>query len=178
MKLFCFLGNIGKEYEKTRHNAGWLCAEFLATQFGFDSAHEEKKFFCFLQKGNINGNSCLFIKPTTYMNLSGKALLAVSQFYKIEPQDIVLVYDDTDMDFGKIRFRAEGSSGGHNGVKDCIRVLGTENIARIKIGIKTESRSKFASTADFVLSNFSSEELLDLQKNIFPAVETLIKEKI
>ncbi len=175
MLLFCFLGNIGKEYETTRHNAGWLCEAFLAKHFEMEESKFEPKFFCSLRKGNCFGVSSVWIKPTTYMNLSGKALLAVSQFYKIPTENILLIYDDVDLDFGMVRFRKIGSSGGHNGVKDCIRVLGTDAIARIKIGVKTAAKEKFSSTADFVLGHFSAEEQRELSEDIFQKTLPLLE---
>jgi PTH1 family peptidyl-tRNA hydrolase len=176
MLLFCFLGNIGKEYQTTRHNAGWWCEAFWAQHFGWEESKSEPKFFCSIRKGNCFGISSLFIKPNTYMNLSGKALLAVSQFYKIPIENILLIYDDVDLDFGTVRFRKNGSSGGHNGVKDCIRVMGTDTIARIKIGVKTNAKEKFSSTADFVLGNFSAEEQRELSENILQKTLPLLEE--
>lgn len=178
MYLFCFLGNIGSQYEKTRHNAGWICEQAWAKEFDFEEGKTESKFFCHIKKGNICGNSALFIKPTTFMNLSGKALLEVSQFYKIPTEKIMLIYDDVDLDFGMVRCRTSGSSGGHNGVKDCIRVMNTQDLARIKIGIKTNAKAKFASTADFVLANFSAEEQNQLTNNIIPKTFSLLQDWI
>ena len=166
MRLFVFLGNPGKKYEKTRHNAGFLAADFLRQKFDFPEFQNEKKFFGEISKSGKN----LFLKPKTFMNLSGKSARAVADFFKISPENIFLIFDDKDLKFGEIRFREKGSSGGHNGLKNIFEVFGTPNFPRIKIGISNEKRPFFADTADFVLSRFSAAELSDLEKKIFPKV--------
>ena len=113
------------------------------------------------------------------MNCSGKSLLSVVNFYKIPTKNVLLVFDDKDQLFGKVRFREKGSAGGHNGVRDCLRVLGTEEVARIKIGIDAPIRTeKNIDTAVFVLSRFSADELSALKKTIFGEVEKKILEWI
>lgn len=181
MKLFCFLGNIGKKYEKTRHNAGFLLADFLQKNWNGSEWKDEKKFFgeiCEVKKAGFaeKNEKVIFLKPGTLMNLSGKSLLAIIKFYKIPTEDIVVFYDDKDLDFGVIRLREKGSAGGHNGVKNIIRVLGTQEFSRIKIGVDTQMRKKFPSTADFVLANFSASEMEELHEKIFPEIEEKIKE--
>lgn len=198
MKLFCFLGNIGKKYEKTRHNAGFLLGDFLRKKISGSEWRNEKKFFgeisivetrCIVSLEN--NEKIIFLKPSTFMNLSGKSLLAVMQFYKISPKDICIFYDDKDLAFEKIRYRKKGSAGGHNGIKDIIRTLGTQEFDRIKIGVDNEKRqgelrSKrgcpgveiFKNTADFVLANFSGDELITLESEVFPEVEEKIFEEI
>lgn len=177
MKLLIFLGNPGKKYEKTRHNAGWIVADIFRDTQNLSPFTLEKKFFGEISTGIIAGEKAILLKPDTFMNLSGKALLAVAQFYKISPEDVLLIYDDKDQELGKVRFREKGSAGGHNGVKDCIRVFGSENIARIKIGVDTPIRTEHnMNTADFVLSNFSKEELKNLKKDIYEEVEEKILE--
>lgn len=177
MFIICFLGNIGKEYKTTRHNTGWLCEEHWVKQLHSEPSKSESKLFGNIQKHRLFEKTTIWLKPNTFMNLSGKALLAVSQFYKIPTENIILIYDDVDLPFGEIRFKKKGSSGGHNGVKDCIRVMGTDEIARIKIGVKTEAKIKFSSTADFVLSHFSSEEQRELSEKIFPKAFEILKEQ-
>lgn len=175
MKILCFLGNPGSEYTNTRHNVGFLCEDFLAQKYNFPPLLEEKKFFSLARKTTMGSHSVLTLRPQTFMNLSGKALLAAAQFYKIDISDILLVYDDIDLPFGTVRYRAEGSSGGHNGVKDCIRVFGSDSIARVKIGVASDRRLLFASTADFVLSRFSEDELIQLPSEVFPqAAQTIL----
>ncbi len=174
MKIYCFLGNIGKEYEKTRHNVGFLCGDFLREKLNFSEWKKEKKFFGEIAEGMVNGEKTLFLKPHTYMNASGKSLLAVHQFYKTEISDICVIYDDKDMVLEKIRYRKKGSSGGQNGIKNIISVFGTDEISRIKIGVGNEKQVYFNDTADFVLSKFSSDELSFLETDIFPQVFTLL----
>ncbi len=174
MKLFCFLGNIGKEYEKTRHNVGFLFGDFLQNEWSASDWKMEKKFFGEVAEARheISGKreKILFLKPHTFMNLSGKSLLSVMQFYKISPEDITVFYDDKDLDFEVLRFRAKGSAGGHNGIKDIIRVLGTQEFDRWKIGVDSTLRQKMGNTADFVLGKFSSSEQEQLEK-IFVELE-------
>lgn len=176
MKLVCFLGNIGKEYEKTRHNAGFLCGDFLQKKNTFSSWKKENKFFGEISEGNMNGEKILFLKPHTFMNLSGKSLLSVIQFYKIDISNICIVYDDKDMQIGKIRWREKGSSGGQNGMKDVIKVLGTQECKRIKIGVGNEKQAYFHNTADFVLSKFSSDELSFLETDVFIKIPEMLEE--
>ena len=174
MKIYCFLGNIGKEYEKTRHNVGFLCGDFLQNKLGFSEWKKEKKFFGEISEGIINGEKTIFLKPHTFMNLSGKSLLALHQFYKTDILDICVIYDDKDMVLGKIRQRKKGSSGGQNGIKNIISVFGTDEISRIKIGVGNERQAYFNNTADFVLSNFSNDEMSLLETDIFPEIQKII----
>lgn len=179
MKLIIFLGNPGKKYEKTRHNAGWMCGDFLQKKWGFSPFTPEKKFFADVSEGSRNGKKMLLIKPTTFMNLSGKSALAASQFYKIPPEDILVIYDDKDQDFGNVKFRENGGTGGHNGIKDIIQVFGSDEIARIKIGVDSALRTDHnISTSDFVLANFSEDERAALQEDLFLVVEEKLEEWI
>jgi PTH1 family peptidyl-tRNA hydrolase len=176
VKIFCFLGNIGDKYVKTRHNAGFLFADFLQKKWNTSEWKKEKKFFGEISEGLMEGEKIIFLKPHTFMNLSGKALLSLMQFYKLSPEDVVLLYDDKDLDFSVLRFRKTGSAGGHNGVKDVIRVLGAQGFARWKIGVDSKERAHFPDTAAFVLSNFSPEEQELLQKNVFVELEEKVRE--
>ncbi len=118
----------------------------------------------------------LFLKPTTFMNLAGQSVQKICAFYNIPSSHILLIADDKDLPFGVVRYREKGSSGGHNGLKDIFRVLGTENIARIKIGVHTDFSERFENTADFVLSSFTEMEMESLEKEIFLAGESKILE--
>lgn len=178
MKIFCFLGNPGEKYLKTRHNAGWIFADYLAHFWNFSEWKTEKKFFGSTSEGNYNGEKIIFLKPETFMNVSGKSLLALAQFYKIDESNIIIFFDDKDLPLGTYRYRKKGSAGGHNGVKDIIRVFGTDEFDRIKIGVDTEKRSVFGSTADFVLSNFSSQEIEELREKVFPEVEKYLTDVV
>lgn len=134
MKCIVGLGNPGKEYENTRHNAGFLAIDFLREELNFPE-FEASKHFGVLSEGIVQGERVFLLKPSAYMNLSGKSVSSLIGFYKLNPENILIVCDDIDQDFGKIRYREKGSSGGQNGIKSIIESLGTENFQRIKIGI-------------------------------------------
>ncbi len=179
MKLLVFLGNIGKKYEKTRHNAGFLCGDSLQKKWDFEEWKESSRFFGETTQGIYLKEKLLFLKPSTLMNRSGKSVRSVVDFYKIPLQDIVLIYDDKDIEFGKVKYRKSGSSGGHKGVKDILRVLGTEDIQRIKIGVDSEKREQYNETSDFVLAKFLPEErdaLPEIFEKALEKIEEIIQE--
>ena len=176
MKLIFGLGNPGRKYEKTRHNVGWLFLDFLAQKFSFNESKTEKKLKAEVAEGSINGEKTLLIKPLTYMNLSGEAVQMVMNFYKLSKEDVMVIYDDKDMEFGKVRFRETGSSGGHNGIKSIISVLG-QDFNRIKIGVANEDLEKFEETSDFVLSKFKKKELEELGV-VFEEAAEILSEKL
>lgn len=155
MKLIAGLGNIGNKYTFTRHNVGFMLVDSIAINAGL-SFKENSKLKCLMSKFINNGEEYLLIKPTTFMNLSGEAVRAVSDYYKININDILIVYDDLSLDIGKIRFRPNGSDGGHNGIKSVIQHLNTGDVARLKIGIGPQPSLP---AEVFVLQNFSQEEL-------------------
>lgn len=169
MKLIAGLGNIGEKYLFTRHNAGFMAVDKIALENNIEF-REEKKLKCFLAKFRHNGEDVLLIKPTTFMNLSGEAVRATADYYKIEIKDILVIYDDLSLDLGKIRFRANGSDGGHNGIKSVIQHLGTKTFDRIKIGIGPQP--PLPSEA-FVLQNFSKEQTEDLKSVLKRTVEAV-----
>lgn len=169
MKLIAGLGNIGEKYLFTRHNAGFMVADKLAYDNNFEF-REEKKLKCLLAKTKINGEDIIIIKPTTFMNLSGEAVIAVMNYYKIEVKDILIIYDDLSLDIGKIRFRANGSDGGHNGIKSIIKHLGTKDFDRIKVGIGPQP--PIPSEA-FVLQNFTKEQLEEMKVSVKRTTEAI-----
>lgn len=173
MKLIAGLGNIGDKYCFTRHNAGFMVLDKLAIDNNF-SFREENKLKCFLAKsGDI-----IYIKPTTFMNLSGEAVRAVMDYYKINVKDILIVYDDIALDLGRIRFRANGSDGGHNGIKSIIKHVGTKEFDRLKIGIGPQPNIP---SENFVLQNFPKEQLEELKeilKRADEAIEFYLKNDI
>lgn len=169
MKLIAGLGNIGEKYLFTRHNAGFMVADKLAYDNNFEF-REEKKLKCLLAKTKINGEDIIIIKPTTFMNLSGEAVIAVMNYYKIEVKDILIIYDDLSLDIGKIRFRANGSDGGHNGIKSIIKHLGTKDFDRIKVGIGPQP--PIPSEA-FVLQNFTKEQLEEMKVSVKRTTEAV-----
>lgn len=155
MKLIAGLGNIGNKYTFTRHNAGFMLVDSIALNHNLDF-RENSKLKCLITNLKEDKEDYLIIKPTTFMNLSGEAVRAVIDYYKISVEDILIVYDDISLPLGKIRFRANGSDGGHNGIKSIIQHLSTQNFARLKIGIGPQSNLP---SEVFVLQNFSKEEL-------------------
>ena len=166
MKLIVGLGNIGEKYCFTRHNAGFMVLDKWALDNNV-SFKEDKKLKSFITK--IDNN--LLIKPTTYMNLSGEAVRAVIDYYKISKDDILIIYDDISLDLGKIRFRANGSDGGHNGIKSIIQHLGSKGFDRLKIGIGPQPNIP---SENYVLQNFPKEchaILKDVLKKSTEAVE-------
>ena len=154
MKLIAGLGNPGREYEGTRHNAGFMALDALAD--ALDVCVETKKFKGLLGQGFLAGEKVLLVKPQTYMNLSGECLRAVMDFYKIEPEDVLVMFDDVSLPVGQLRIRKKGSAGGHNGIKSIIAHMGTMDFPRIKIGVG-EKPAEMA-LADYVLGHFPAQE--------------------
>ena len=167
MKLVVGLGNPGKEYENTRHNIG-----FMSLDHYLGNVKYSKKFNAEYYETNIGGEKCIFIKPLSYMNLSGKVVYDFVNFYKLDLSDVLVIQDDMDLEFGKIRIKINSSSGGHNGIKDIIKHLNSTSFARIKVGI---AHNRNMDTKDYVLSKFSKEELNTLS-NSFSVVDKIIKD--
>lgn len=156
MKLIVGLGNFEDKYLFTRHNAGFMAVDFFV-QANSQSFKQEKKLKSMIAKfGDV-----VVIKPLTYMNLSGEAVRAVMDFYKIEVKDILIIFDDLSLDLGKVRFRASGSDGGHNGIKSIIQYIGTKDFDRLKIGIGPQPNIP---SEAFVLQNFTKDELDKLKE--------------
>lgn len=153
MKLIVGLGNPGCEYENTRHNIGFQLLDYIASNKGLEFSKD--KFNASYLETNICGEKVFFVKPLSFMNLSGNVVNKFVSFYKIELNDILIIQDDLDMSFGKIRIVYNSSSGGHNGIKDIEKCLGSKKYARLKIGI---SNDKNIDTKDYVLGKFSAEE--------------------
>jgi len=152
--LLVGLGNPGDDYKLTRHNAGFLAIDKLAKQF--DLTKKGKKFKSIVYEGLINDHKIFAIKPQTYMNLSGEAVQLISSFYKIPADKIIVLYDDFEFDFGKLRLREQGSAGTHNGMKSIIQCLSTQTFKRIRIGIGPKPEEQAADK--FVLATFNSTE--------------------
>lgn len=169
MKLVVGLGNIGEKYCFTRHNVGFMILDKLAMEKGV-SFKEDKRLKCYLGKFCLGADDVLLIKPTTFMNLSGDSVQSVAHYYKVDVSDILIVYDDLSLELGKIRYRANGSDGGHNGIKSVIKNLGTQNIARLKVGIGPQP--PIPSEA-FVLQNFTKDQLELLKPVLLNSVESI-----
>lgn len=172
--LIVGLGNIGDQYTNNRHNAGFLCLESLADN-GYTAWTEKSRLRAHIAEKTVSGDKVILAKPTTLMNDSGAAVQAIAQFYRIPIEDILVIYDEADIEFGTIRSRVGGGSAGHNGIKSIIQNLG-EEFARIRIGVANEHSAK-QDTADFVLSNFSREESKQLP-DLFTLVEASVNKFI
>lgn len=169
--LFVGLGNPGKKYEMTRHNMGYLVIQVLAHEQGMP-LKEEKRFQAKVGKSKIQDVIVHLILPTTYMNESGQAVRKYMDYFKLTPQNLVVVSDDADLPFEEIRLRSQGSAGGHNGLKSIERHLGTQKYARMKMGIgrKNEQTSELS---NFVLDNFNKKELNELPALLDKGAQTL-----
>ena len=152
MKLIVGLGNPGRQYERTRHNLGFMVADLLASRWSISLAIKGSGAF---GRGSIAGQPAGLLKPMTYMNRSGQAVLEVVQFYKLPLSDLLVISDDLDLPVGRVRMRAKGSAGGHKGLGDIIQRLGSDEFARIRIGIGRPDRGD---AVDYVLSPFRPDE--------------------
>ena len=153
MLIIAGLGNPGREYENTRHNAG-LVLDALADKLGADISERKHKALC--GKAVIGGQKVILLKPQTYMNSSGESIRAAADYYKGAPEDILVIYDDISLAPGQLRIRAKGSAGGHNGIKSIIANLGTQEFPRVKVGIGEKPLRM--DLADYVLGHFSEAE--------------------
>jgi len=153
MKLIVGLGNPGKEYKNTRHNIGYIFIDKLAENM--NSSINKEKFNGLYTETMINNEKIILLKPLSYMNLSGEVIIKFINYFKININDMLIISDDLDMDFGRIKLKANGSSGGHNGLKNIEHHLQTQNFKRLKIGI---SNNKDIDTKDYVLGKFSNVE--------------------
>ena len=169
MKLIVGLGNPGKEYENTRHNAGFMVMDELAK--ALNCTIDSKKFKALITTTKYKGETILLMKPQTYMNLSGEALGEAMRFYKIDAKDILVIYDDLDLAVGKIRLRQKGSAGGHNGVKNIIQHIHTQEFNRIRVGIDKDAKIP---VINWVLSKFRKEEQDALNESIVNAAKAAI----
>ena len=149
------LGNPGKQYEKTRHNCGFRSIDVLADMLGCKI--DKGKFQGLYGQTVYNGKKLFLLKPQTYMNLSGKSVLQLSAYFSIPPQRIIVIFDDISLPPGRLRIRADGSAGGHNGIKSIIQELGSQEFPRIKVGVGAKAHAE-QDLADWVLSSFSAGE--------------------
>ena len=153
--LIVGLGNPGKEYENTRHNCGFKAIEALADQL--NCKIDKSKFQGLYGQAVYQGKKVFLLKPQTFMNLSGRSVLQLSAYYAIPPSHIIVLFDDISLEPGRLRIRADGSAGGHNGIKSIIQELGSQNFPRVKIGVGSKPNPQY-DLADWVLSNFSASE--------------------
>lgn len=166
MKIIAGLGNPGQKYDKTKHNTGFMTMDHYLDEK--DLSLDKDKFEGHWTKQKIDGEDVILLEPQTYMNESGRSVSQVANFFKVDPEDILIIQDDMDMPIGKIRIRANGKSGGHNGIKSIIRDLGTEKFNRLKIGIR---HPKNTTVVSWVLTPFNDEQ----QKLMDDAFDTSVK---
>lgn len=157
------LGNPGEKYEGTRHNAGFIVMDALAEKLGFEMKKLKFKSLC--ADVSVSGKRCLVMKPSTFMNNSGQAISEAMNYYKLDIEHVVIVYDDISLEPGKLRIRRKGSDGGHNGIKSIIYLTGEDTFPRIKMGVGKKPHPKY-DLADWVLSRFSPDDRKSLEKRL------------
>lgn len=168
--LVVFLGNPGLKYEGTRHNAGFMTGDAMAKAQGVSL--NRARFQALTATCVIGGESVLLMKPQTFMNLSGEAAAQAARFYKIPPEHVLVVSDETALPIGKLRVRTKGSAGGHNGLKSVIACLGTENFPRVRIGVGAPPHPEY-DMADWVLSSFKNEDAEQMAEAVKRAAEAV-----
>ncbi len=176
--LIVGLGNPDKKYENTRHNCGWMAIDHLADKLGCKV--NKIKFKSFVGECRINNKRALLMKPTTYMNNSGQAVVEAMNFYKLPPENVIVIFDDISLDVGKMRIRQKGSDGGQKGMRSIIYLSGKDTFPRIKIGIGAKPNPDW-DLADWVLSRFSKEEgklLEEMFDNAADAIALMVDGKI
>lgn len=170
MYIIAGLGNPTREYDKTRHNVGFSVIDVLADRYNMDVSERKHKAFC--GRGAIEGQKVVLMKPQTYMNLSGESIRAAMDFYKADPEDVLIIYDDVSLEPGQLRIRQKGSAGGHNGIKNIISHLGTQEFPRIKVGVG--AKPPRMDLADYVLSRFSQGEQKLMEEAFKEAAEAAV----
>lgn len=168
MWLIVGLGNPGRKYAKTRHNAGFMVIEEIAERYGF--ALKAKELYR-LGEGSIEGIGCILMEPLTFMNRSGFAVLDVMRRYRVGPENLIVIHDDIDMDIGKLKIRRRGSPGGHKGVESIIRNTGTGEFIRVKVGI---GRSRDVPVEEYVLGRFNKEEAPLIRNTLRRAADSVV----
>jgi PTH1 family peptidyl-tRNA hydrolase len=170
--LVAGLGNPGREYERTRHNAGWLVLDELARRHG---GSWRSKFSGSLAEVRLGDASLALVKPETYMNESGRSVAAAARFFKVEPEAVLVVHDDVDLEPARLQARAGGGLAGHNGLRSLAQNLGSQDFLRLRIGVGRPGRGDPRSVSDWVLSDFAPEEDADaLVSRSADAVETIV----
>ena len=177
MKIIAGLGNPGSEYANTKHNVGFMFVDAPADKLGIDGW--KTKYDALVAEGRMGTEKILLMKPLTYMNESGRAIGPLLSWYKLEPQDLIVVHDDMDIPAGAVRIRRKGSAGGHNGIKSILYHVGDENFARVRIGIGRPQPGW--TVVNHVLAPFSSEDAPKIREAIqylLPAVECIVTEDV
>lgn len=177
MKIIVGLGNPGKEYENTRHNVGFMAIDKMAENLNINV--NKNKFNGLIGEGTINDEKIFLVKPQTFMNLSGNCVQEIAKFYKVQVEDIIVIHDDIDIEFGKIRIRTSGSPGTHNGMRNITDMLQSQKFPRVRIGVGKPKENQ--ELYNFVLSEFDANEMKVLQeciKNVADAVLEIINNGI
>ena len=170
MKIIVGLGNPGEKYAKTRHNTGWLFIDYLSKIYNVDVT--KNNCDALVGETKVNGEKIVFVKPLTFMNLSGNSVAKIKKWYKVENKDIMIAFDDIDIPFGTFRYREKGSGGSHNGMKNIVQMLSREEIPRIRIGLGGLKHEK-QDMADFVLQRFKNDELEKLESVFLDASKVI-----
>lgn len=176
--LIVGLGNPGRQYEVSRHNTGFLFMDMLSEKLGVKI--NKVKYKSVIGEAQIAGHRCLLMKPQTYMNLSGEAVHEACSFYRIPPENVVVIFDDISLPCGGIRIRRKGSAGGHNGIKNIILQLNSDNFPRIKLGVGAKPHPDY-DLADYVLSSFAKDEIEPMKQAMekgCQALEYIVSQRI
>ncbi len=177
MKLIIGLGNPGTKYSATRHNAGFLAIDYFLKNI--QAINCQSSFSAQICELHFGAQKVFFVKPQTFMNLSGEAVKAIGDFYKINySTDLLVIHDDVDLPFGEIKNTTSSSAAGHNGVQNIIDLLGTKDFHRIRLGVENRLDKKIPPTEAFVLQNFSDEEINKLEAEVLPEVKLAIEKFI
>ena len=178
MKLIIGLGNPGKKYEKTRHNAGFMALDRLRealTKYNISEWELSKKFNSQICGCTVNSEKIILAKPMTFMNGSGQAVQLIANYYKIEPENIIVMHDDKDIKLGEIKIQQNRGHAGHNGIRSIIDHIGSQNFTRVRIGIASANEKKMADIPDFVLGKFGIFEKGKIEKTINQALDEILK---
>ena len=170
MKIVVGLGNPGKEYEKTLHNLGWMAIDIVAEKLNCDF-NKKSQFKGMLAETTVNSEKIILVKPLTYMNLSGECVSLVVNYYKADLKDMIVIYDDIDIESGDIRFKPSGSSGTHNGMRNIILHLNDTSFPRVRIGTKREEADMEMTLVDYVLSNIRKDKREVYEKAVARAAD-------
>lgn len=177
MYVIVGLGNPGKKYKVSRHNIGFEVVDEFARSNNIKM--NKSKFKAIIGEGNVFGEKVVVVKPQTYMNLSGESVMSIMKFYNLEIENLIVVYDDIDLDVGKLRIRKKGSGGSHNGMKNIIYLLKKDGFPRVRVGVGKPPAGR--DLADYVLSHFKKDEqeiLIPVVKDAVSAIETIIKDDL
>ncbi len=176
MKIIVGLGNPGKEYEKTRHNAGAMCVDLLREKLNLPEFKIQKKFNALISEGAYENEKIILAKPQTFMNLSGESVQKLVNFYNCPMENLIVIYDDVDLPLGEIRVRPDGSSGSHNGMKSVTQALSSTAFPRVRIGIESRGAEspKEQDISSFVLNSFTKTEFATFKTSLQHAAEATV----